>query len=209
MKLAIFDWNGTLLNDRELAHACVTEIFRQTAPTVAPPTLEQYVASITAKFADFYYDHGVPRTVTGEEMNDIRRPHYHENIHLARLQPHATKLLHFCTMSELPIAIVSASPDDVETHLFHFGIHELFDRVRLKAWPKDQALRETAEHFDVCFSEAVYIDDTFDGLASARNIGMRTIGFTGGYNSRERIANANPDFIVDSLRDIIDILKSS
>lgn len=98
-------------------------------------------------------------TISGARMDEIRRPHYHANIHLARPQSHVLELLIFCK-TFLPVAMVSASPDDVEAHLSHFRINEFFDHIRLKARPKDQALMETIVKLKFTPTSSVYVDDT-------------------------------------------------
>ncbi|MEK9180126.1 MAG: HAD family hydrolase [Patescibacteria group bacterium] len=207
-RLAIFDWNGTLLNDLPAAYGAVVHIFQTVSPNLEPPTLEEYCNEITSKFMDFYYAHGIPTSVSGDDLNNIRKPYYEEHSRTAKLNDGAREFLARCQELGLKNAMVSASPEDVEKTLAEFGVANLFDKIRLKAWPKDAALRETVEYFGIRPEEAFYVDDTFDGITSAKNLGLWTIGFTGGYNTRERILAARPNYAVDSLRHAIAILNS-
>lgn len=207
-QLAIYDFNGTLINDGVLAHKCVEHIFKTLRPDISPPTYEEYKNEITSNFTQFYYDHGIPETVSGDEMNAIRTPYYEAHQTELCLNEGASKLLMQCWLFGIPNAIVSASPEDVPAMLRKFDVLYLFDKIRLKAWPKDEALIETLDYFGVKAEDTFYLDDTFDGISSARNLGMGTVGFTRGYNSRARILAAKPDFIVDSLYEVIDILKN-
>src|SRR3989344_2766225 len=97
--------------------------------------------------------------------------------------PHigARELLSLARIRGLKNAMVSASPEDVENALSQFGLLYLFDKIRLKAWPKNTALIETLQFFNVDPEEAFYLVDSFDGLSIAKGLGIKTIGFTGGY----------------------------
>jgi HAD superfamily hydrolase (TIGR01509 family) len=208
LRLAIYDWNGTLFNDLPVAYSAMEYIFHTLVPRLRPPTLEEYRNGITSNFTDFYYRYGIPKTVSGDELNRLRTSHYVKLAANAALNDGAEELLRKCRSIGLKNAMVSASPEDVEKALARFGILHLFDKIRLKAWPKGAALVETVGYFGVAAEEAFYIDDTYDGLRAAKNLGIVAIGFTGGYCSRERILAAQPDYVVDSLREVITILNS-
>src|SRR3989344_7610028 len=111
--------------------------------------------------------------------------------------PHigARELLSLARIRGLKNAMVSASPEDVESALSQFGLLYLFDKIRLRAWPKNVAFIETLQFFNVVPEQAFYVDDSFDGLSIAKSLGIRTIGFTGGYGSRGPNAAATPKWV--------------
>ncbi len=210
-KLAIYDWNGTLLNDIELAHQCVVEIFRTLAPQVLPPTLAEY-KDINSSLTDFYYQHGLPPVVSFEKIWDVWIASYRRlaSAGFLHVNDGAAELLSFCRDKSIANAIVSASRDDVVSDIAELGIGGFFRAVRLdglNGWTKEVGLRETLSEFSVPPQNAFYLDDTFNGLMQAKKLGIATVGFTGGYNSELRIRAAEPDYVVHSLSEVIDILK--
>ncbi|MEK7115289.1 MAG: HAD family hydrolase [Patescibacteria group bacterium] len=201
-RLAVFDWNGTLLNDLSLVYASVQKIFR--VYKLTPPTLEQYCNEISADFMQFYWSHGMPQYVTKDDLNKIRQDFFTLHWNNVFLNNDVYAILGFIIGRGLNISITSGEESSVlEERMKQFSLKPLFDLVRGSAWNKEVVLKETLQYFNILPSEAVYIDDTFDGITAAKNVGMDTIGFTGGYNSRERILVANPNFIIDSLDEII------
>ncbi len=206
-QLAVYDFNGTLINDALICYDSVKHIFRTLVPHVPPPTFEEYKNEITADFPEFYYAHGVPTHISGNEMNAVRAPYYRARVGEIRLHDGARELLQFCRTAGIPNAIVSASPENVGEMLLQFGVFHLFGAIRAGTRHKEDTLIETLEEFGIKAEDAFYLDDTLSGLTAAKDLGMGTIGFTGGFNSEERISAAKPDFIVSSLHNVIAILQ--
>jgi len=68
-------------------------------------------------------------------------------------------------------------------------------------------MKTMANELGINPKQMFYVDDSHDGIKSAKEIGIATIGFTGGYYSKRRIVSAEPDFVIDDLREIINIIK--
>ena len=203
MRLALFDWNGTSLNDLDLVYGSVRAIFAHYH--VSPPPLEAYQAKITSNFVKFYHDHGIPESVSGDDMNSIRRQHFIKNKNTARLNPGLVEIIETLRKNGLRTGIVSAEiAGYLQERLSEFSITHLFDRVRDGAYNKTEAFVETLDFFGVKAEESFYVDDTFDGITAAKNLGIKAIGFahSRSYNSQERIAAAKPDRVITTLFEI-------
>jgi len=204
--LVVFDWNGTLLNDLPLVYASVQKIFG--VYKLTPPTLEQYRSEITSDFMKFYWSHGMPDYVTKEDLNKIRSHFFTLHWNDVLLHNNAALILEYISNLGLRLSIVSSEISSVlENRLEQFSLRKFFDLVHGSSWDKEVVLKETLNHFKIPPEQSVYIDDTFDGITAAKNVGMKTIAFTGGYNSRERILAAKPDFIIDSLDQLISYIN--
>ncbi len=192
LKLAVFDWNGTTIDDLPLVYGSVKEIFRIYG--IPAPPLESYREEITADFMKFYENHGLTGA-TKEDLNAIRKRYLAEHGHAAKLHPGAKELIELCKRIGLQTAIVSAEIADVlDKRVTEFGLFPFIDRITGGAYDKPAALIETLDFFGVAAENAFYLDDTFDGLMAAKAVGLNTIGFCNGYNSRKRIMYAEPDF---------------
>ncbi|MBI5733153.1 HAD family hydrolase [Candidatus Jorgensenbacteria bacterium] len=215
----ILDWNGTVLDDLPVVYGSVIEIFR--AYGLPPPSLQSYKEEITADFIQFYCGHGIPKPKNEAELNTLRttlnqiRKHYFlKHWNEVKVRPGTRELLILAQKTGMQTAIVSAEVEEVlEKRLFDFALTDLFDRVEGNAWDKERALVNTFDFFGLKAEETVYIDDTFDGLTAANNVGAGTIGFTDGYNTEERIRAAKPNFPngtlskIDSMQQVIAIIK--
>jgi phosphoglycolate phosphatase len=198
----IFDWNGTLLNDLQtVIYGSITEIFRTYG--LKAPSLDTYRNEICSDFMPFYWKYGIPKTVTGEELNKIRKVYLNAHSREIMLQRGARDLIVTCRRADMQTAIVSGEITEVlEDNLRRFRIIGFFDSVRGDARNKEEALIATLDELGTKAEDAFYVDDTFDGLTSAKNVGLDTIGVTIGYGSIERIKAANPTHIVNSLDEL-------
>jgi len=203
-KLAVFGWNGTIPNDVRVAYGAAIQIFKTFAPHLPMPTFQEYRNDGSL---DFYHSHGIPKTVTLDDMYATWTPYYNAHLNEIELHDSARELLILCKFKAMKNALVSAAPEIAESHLAHFGIGYLFDMITFNARAKDEALVQTLDHFGVRAEDAFYLNDTAEGLLDAKKLGMDTIGFTGGFNNRRRILSAGPTYIVDSLKEIAWLIR--
>lgn len=206
--MVICDWNGTLLDDLGLVYASVLEIFSTYG--ISPPSLADYQAEITSDFMRFYHGHGIPSGATAQDLNAIRKQFFEKRWDDVRLHRNADEFLVLLEQLHLITGIVSAEVDTVlKKRLEQFNIFRYFDRVIGNAWDKERALKEMLETFHFLPEEVAYVDDTFDGLMAARNVGILPIGVTHGYNTPGRIFAAQPDerYVARSFSDLKRIVE--
>ncbi|MEK7465587.1 MAG: HAD hydrolase-like protein [Patescibacteria group bacterium] len=206
--LVVCDWNGTLINDLLLSYGAVRAIFEHYH--LPSPTLETYRKEITADYMKFYTDHGIPKTALREDMNAIRKAYFEKRWNDVELYNGAEELLLLLRQLRLFTGIVSAEIENVLiARIKQFGIDPFFDHVIGNAWDKEEKLRKILDELTISFDEAAYVDDTYDGLTAAKNVGMLSIGVTHGYNTTDRIHAAQPDprYVGDSLADVMHIIQ--
>lgn len=209
-KLRIFDWNATLLDDLKLNYFCLERIFETFAPNVTPPTREAHRHEMNhSNILEFFYRNGIPRSVTRQDMGKVRHEHYDQNIVQAKLYGGAEDLLRFCKKAEGSNAIVSGSTDDVPHHLNVLGVSDFFAKTLFSVTEKSKAIARLLEEFGVAPQDAFYLDDTYMGISEAKEVGLTTIGITHGCDSREKLEAADPTRIVDSLGELLTLLKNN
>jgi phosphoglycolate phosphatase len=211
-KVAFYDWNGTLANDREIGYACVVKIFQTFAPNIAVPSVEEWRAgNDNVNFIEFYYRRGIPRSVTIDDLRAVWAPRY-RSLAISRpltLAPGAMEVLLFCARKNIPNVVVSSSIDDVEQHLRDANVHHLLHTILVQVRDKKSTLARVVSKLGIMPQEAFYVNDTHDGLVEAKEAGLTAIGFTGGFNREERVRAANPDHVVHSFFEILAILQDS
>ena len=206
-KVGIFDMNGTLLNDLPVVYESVCEIFRQYGVTT-PPTIDQYRNEITSNFIEFYRKYGVSQSAAPADLNKIRKAYLDEHSHRYALHPEAYRALNECQDIGLRLAVVSAAaPGEFEERIKQFDLAGYFETVYGNAQNKKEAFRVVLEKLGVKAEEAFYVDDTYDGIQSAKAMGLATFGTVNGYCTRERIKEAKPDYIISSLLAVPEALR--
>lgn len=209
LRAIFFDWNGTLLDDLETVFQSVLDIFQHYH--VSPPTLEDYRREITSNFIKFYLNHGIPPTATPEGLNEIRVKSLQAagtgNLHLT--EGISEVLLYLSEHSRLHLGIVSSGNSElVPRQIEHLGINSFFALVITGAYgdgKKAEALRQALNQFGLQSREAMYVDDTQDGIEAAKEVGLWTVGagWKTAYHDRERIALAKPNFLISEPRELI------
>lgn len=206
--LAICDWNGTILDDLGLVYASIEIIFKKY--NIPVPSLAAYQNEITVDFMKFYYTHGIPSSVTSADTNAIRQSYFEKRWDEACLQRNAIEFFVLLEQLHLFTGIVSAEIDVIlKKRLEQFEIAPYFDKVIGGVENKEKALRDMLNEFNFLPEEAVYVDDTYDGLKAAKNVGILPIGVTHGYHACERIRVAQPDerYVGNSFHDIQRIIE--
>ncbi len=198
--LAMFDWNGTLFNDIDVAYKTTIHVFGQIAPHVKIPTLEEYRHEFSAlQIMEYYYRHGVERTLTEEKLCELWEAHYEATCGSTCLTDGAVELLTFFEQCNIPTAIISAAPEGTIKHVRRLGIESLVYKMHFCAKNKEMAILEMLDLCHVHARDALYVDGTSDGIEQAKRAGVATFGFTGGYNSPERIWQVKPRHVINSL----------
>ncbi len=210
-RVAVFDFNGTLFDDLHVAYGSVQEIFR--TYSISYPTLEQYREEIKADYMEFYYNHGFSRTTTGDELNVIRNRFYKINGGKAKIRPDVGKTLNDLSALNIRMAIVSAElSTNLYRQLIHWGnLQRSFDFIKAEAWGdkgKEKALLQVVEVFGEDPGDIIYVDDSVDGLTSAKKVGVIPVAFANptGYNSDRRLAQVT-EFSVQEIGELLDLIK--
>ncbi len=195
-KLAVFDWDGTLVDSREIAYRATCDIFRHYG-VEEPPSREAYFRDQISDFIPFYHRHGIPASVNRNELNGLwRRLFFAESNH-PPLREGTLDMLRACREAGLRTAIVSGNiPEVIQACSGLLGLGGLIDHVHANANGKTEELRAVLAHFGIGPEEAFYLDDTAEGLLAASRAGMAAIGIEGGFNLREHLETANPDHII-------------
>ncbi|MEK7567101.1 MAG: HAD hydrolase-like protein [Patescibacteria group bacterium] len=211
-RLLLLDWDGTLLNNLALQYVCVSKVFERYS--VATPTLEEYRREIDVDFMKFFYARGVPTHITIEEVRKILKETRHEyynkkeNPLRVALREDAVSVLSRCRELGIKTAVISAeTPEALDRGLSQFNAKPLLDYYRGLAFQKDSAILETCALFNIQPAYTFYVDDLANGIESAKKTGVTVCGMmNNGHNAPERILNAHPDFLVDSLTEVLEII---
>jgi phosphoglycolate phosphatase len=135
-------------------------------------------------------------------------------IHLKYLK-RLDKALH--TVRELQsrgfrLAIIGGRPiSQVEPELKFLGIRDCFDLVLTsetvnRPKPAPDIVQRTAEFWNISPEQILVVGDSPDDIVSAKSAGAFSAGICTGYFSKETIAKAKPDFLLDSVSDVLDIV---
>jgi phosphoglycolate phosphatase len=217
IKLIAFDLDGTLLDSvPDLAIAA-----DQAAQALGYPAVsEQQVRDYVGNGADVLIGRSLSRSLTvdpslsSELLTKARQlfdDYYEQSGHkLSHLYPAVKETLAELHQAGFTLALVTNKPSKfVPDVLAKHGIDQYFSDVIggdtfAEKKPNPMALNWLLDKHGCQPREMLMVGDSSNDIQAAKNAGCRSFGLTYGYNHGEPIADSQPDFVADSIAELID-----
>lgn len=218
-KLAIFDWNGTLLADTHQAWVASNECMKFYG--AEPISFKQQMETFDFPILHYYKRNGIDIDKvleTKEEANEIFQNSYDELAKNARTRRGARDLLEWLKKRDITCVILSNYLEPkIKVHLKRLKIDHYFSHVSantcngtsiLNSTSKLERLSDFMVKRGYHAGNAFIIGDSKEEPEIGRHLGITSIGITGGCISPPRVRAAKPDHLITSLTEVPDILKN-
>lgn len=217
IKLIAFDLDGTLLDSvPDLAIAA-----DQAAQALGYPAVsEQQVRDYVGNGADVLIGRSLSRSLTVDpslspelltKARELFDDYYEQSGHkLSHLYPAVKETLAELHQAGFTLALVTNKPSKfVPDVLAKHGIDQYFSDVIggdtfAEKKPNPMALNWLLDKHNCQPSDMLMVGDSSNDIKAAKNAGCRSFGLTYGYNHGEPIADSKPDFVADSIAELID-----
>src|SRR5258706_5517828 len=199
----IFDWSGTLVDDLPAVLKATNYVLSQAEREEM--SLDQFRAEFSLALTSFDKRH----------LPDIPLPQleiwFHS--HFRQVQdsvcalPHARDFLEFCRERKVRTLLLSTVHADhfaVQTAITGFGPY--IDKPYLGVWDKRQKIHEILEENQLHPGETLFIGDMQHDIETAKHGGIHSCAVLTGYNPLDQLRLAEPDLIVEHLRELQKIL---
>jgi phosphoglycolate phosphatase len=135
----------------------------------------------------------------------------HRNLDQIALFPGILDLLTYAEQQGVPCGIITSnSKKNVERFIQLNCLPNIhFVRSSSKLMGKPREFKRVFRKRKVTKDEVIYIGDECRDIEAAHECGVKVVAVTWGYNSREALAHHHPDFIVDSVDELIALLAQS
>ncbi|WP_038175906.1 phosphoglycolate phosphatase [Vibrio pacinii] len=217
IKLIAFDLDGTLLDSvPDLAVAADQAVQALGFPAVTETQVRDYVGN----GADVLIGRSLSRSLTVDpslapellvKARELFDDYYDKSGHkLSHLYPHVKETLAALDQAGFTMALVTNKPSKfVPDVLAKHDIDKYFvDVIGGDTFPEKKpnpmALNWLLEKHNCQPSEMLMVGDSSNDIKAAKNAGCHSFGLTYGYNHGEPIANAKPDFVADSIADLVE-----
>ncbi len=209
-KLAIFDWNGTLLADTRLAWIASNECLKFYGKE--PISFKTQLETFDFPIIHYYKRNGVcvdKVLETKDEANEIFQNCYDALAARARMRRGARNLLQWLNKNNVDCIILSNYlKTKIEFHLNRLNIDHYFSHVSANTCNGTSILNSTSKlerlsefiikrgyHPDNAF----IIGDSKEEPDIGRHLGITSIGITGGCINEKRLRGAKPDHVISAL----------
>jgi len=203
MKIVLFDWNGTILDDAPIWYESVKEIFRVFKKQ--PPTIAEYFRELEGDYLGIYQSRGI--TATRDDLNAIYEPYYNAHAQEAKLFFGVRKVLMTLAAREVIMGIITAQQEYlVISFLTKFCLADLFRHQEFSVLDKKTAIQKILAKESVAPQECCYIGDAPSDIRHGKKAGVKTAAFLSGYIPEDLLLKAEPDFTVRNFAEILQII---
>jgi len=210
-KAVLFDVDGTLLDTRELIY----QAFRHTLKNHGLPVRsldEITVIMSTGKSLEESYRFFSP-TYDMDKLCETHRTFQTEHLYLSVPFPNTHKTLKKLKDAGIKTAAITtrSTRTSIQT-LATSGIADCFDVILSREdvempKPHPEALLKALKLLEIQPEKAVMVGDTEADILAGKSAGTKTVGVSYGFHGL-KIAEVNPDFIIDDIIDLLPIVFS-
>ena len=217
IKLVAFDWNGTLLSDAQTVTDACNHFIKALGGN--PITLEIYRQKFTVPVIDFYESVGLDRQkVLKNSLKNsaIFHKYYELKVSNLRSRTGARKVLTWLNQNQIQAVIISNHVvDRINEQLNRLYLLQYISKTiannqldeALKGKNKGDKLKAFIKSQNLKPQEVLVVGDSSEEIEIAKEIGSISIAITHGHYSTSRLKAAKPDYLINSLREIIKIVE--
>ncbi|MDT3695109.1 MAG: HAD family hydrolase [Ignavibacterium sp.] len=204
-----FDMDGTLIDSSKT-------IFNSTILTLAKLGIKneldekEFSLKIGQHFKDIFDSFNIIVSDL-EEFIDSYKIIYFQQLQHSALYPEVKEVLkQLKHKNKLVSLLTTKAQDQTEIILDHFNITGYFDFVMgrrdgIPYKPSPEPLVIICKHLNTEISKTIIIGDTELDIRCGKSAGSFTCGVEYGYRSKELLEYEQPDFIISSIKDVLDL----
>lgn len=217
IKLAVFDWNGTLFDDVPYLIEGMNK--GGLALLGLPPiSLQTYQEKFTTPLKNFYIELGASGETFDKHSSEIGQA-FEKNYEPLALQastrPGALELLASLAAKDVTSVILSNhTVEGIYIQLARLGLEEYIAVVLANDAMSDVHHKgkqdRLADHLQtqgINPDQAIIVGDSIEETRIAQNLGLHSIAITGGACTPERLKEIQPDYIISTLGEILNIVE--
>jgi HAD superfamily hydrolase (TIGR01509 family) len=202
----LFDWDGTLIDSYHADASAYMAMFKEMGISWGLAELEK---NYSPNWYHVYRAAGLPR----KRWNDADRSwRFHYAKHKPKLISGVRRVLAKLDRAHLLGLVTSGDRDRVHRQLRQFRLTALFgarvcsgDTQRKK--PHPEPLRLALRKMGLAPGACVYVGDAPQDVEMAHRAGVRAIGVLGPFPTEKRLRAARPEFLLESIEELPDVLK--
>lgn len=204
-KLLIFDWNGTISDDR----IPVQTAFNRVATELGLKPIEDLKEWLkqSVKAFEEEYSKQLSGAKSSEEIRQLYFKHFstlrEEGIKPTIYEDAVQTLTTIKRGNKKLIVISSHSEKSLLTEAEEYGLTKHFDRIIGSIKIKTDAIMQVCKDYSVDTRDSAYIGDMINDIKFAKQAKAISIALTQGYHDKKTLIAQKPDFIFDKLSDIV------
>ncbi|MCK9279596.1 MAG: HAD family hydrolase [Melioribacteraceae bacterium] len=208
----VFDLDGTLMSSHKTIYQATIKTLAECNYNVDLPE-DQFYTKIGMHFEDIFSDFGFVVDDFDTFITKYKSI-YFEYIDLSEIYPNVIDIINYLYDNKYNIALLTTkAQDQADLILKHFGLADKFTyimgrRPGLAHKPSPEPLLYILKELDTLSKNCLMVGDSELDILCGRDAGAFTIGVSYGYRSSDILKSYNPDFLLDDISQLKNILKN-
>lgn len=218
IKLVAFDWNGTIFSDASTCCEAVNEVLKFLK--LKPVSLKTYREHFDVPVTRTYLGLGISQEQIDSKSTEIVKT-FHTNYEIratkVRTRAYTRELLEWLSKNNIESIIFSNHIDEpIKRQLKRLKLEKYFSLVianselhtSLNGRNKQEKLKDYIQSKKLLPNEVLIIGDTVEEIEIGKELGVTTVAITQGFCSTARLKAVNPEYLINSLKEVMGIIKS-
>jgi phosphoglycolate phosphatase len=201
MKLLFFDFDGVLVDSLDVYEKTVTDCLQQIGQPLTRGR-EEFLELFERNFYESLAQQGVnmDKFLTAS-VDILSKVNYAEMKPFDAIRP----VLRELAKNYLMIVISSNDTPTIAEALRLYDFDGIFQEILGSdfMFSKKEKILYAAKKYNAQLSDIYYIGDTTGDMKEARQAGIKTVGVTWGWHSKEKMAATQPDYLFDHPEDLL------
>ncbi len=206
MKTVIFDFDGTIADTWKV----IIEILKENQTEWGLP-------KITKEVVEDFRGKGIPELIKKYNIILLKLPfvipkakkELSKKITMVRMFKGMKEALQSLKKKGFKLGILTTnSKENVAAFLNHHNI-AIFDFIQseISLFGKDKGLKKVLENNRLSAKETIYVGDEVRDIEACKEVGVKIIAVTWGFNTKEILKKNNPDYLIDSPKEILKVIS--
>jgi len=198
----VFDWSGTLSDDFEICYESAMRVVESFG--LGRLTVEEYVERFEMPYISFYRKLGL--TAPKEEFD--RRYRAVISGMKPKPLPGARETLEQLSLRGKRMAVFSSHPHEkLVEEAADYGFAGFFEKILGGVHDKRLALDGLLEELGFEKQSTLFVGDHMHEIEAGRAAGVAVAAVASRYTPRGALEAAHPDYLLDSIRELLDIVQ--
>jgi phosphoglycolate phosphatase len=201
MKLFLFDFDGVIVDSLEVYEKTVTDCLKDINQPLIQDR-EKFLELFDDNFYESLKNKGVDLNVFMKASEDILAQ---VKIKDMKPFPAVAPVIEELHKSHCLIVISSNDYASIKEALELFNYDGYFREILGSdfMFSKKEKILHAAKKYQVELQDVYYIGDTTGDIKEGKQAGVKTVGVTWGWHSKEKMAAAKPDYLFDNPRQLL------
>lgn len=205
IKMVLFDWNGTLLDDIPEWFEVVKTLFKKFG--LEAPSVAQFFRGLEELEGDYlsvYKKYGL--SMSREESAKIYGPLYESSMAQLKLSPNVIPTIEKLSKRISLLGIITGQLENLVTPLLKkFGILSYFPILKFHVMDKSACINGLLNEYNLHPAECLYVGDAPSDIRHAQKSGIRSVAFINPYIPLDLILAPKPDYLIKDFSQLLKI----